>query len=85
MLELLRSPVRVLGHPGPVAREGRPLDMKGVTLDGEQQLMKLPAHAPFGPAVIEMLERALETVKRPPECDFGILVHMHLRITKFHA
>ena len=50
-------------------------------------LMKLPADAPLGPAVVQILERSLETVKRPLQRDLGILIHVvsKLRITKFHA
>ena len=63
------------------------IEMLRLALDGQQQLVKLPADAPLRPTVVEILERPLETAQRPLHRDFGILAHMlsHCRITKFHA
>src|SRR2546426_11629429 len=65
----------------------RRVEMLRVPLDGEEQLVKLPADASFRPAVVQILERPLETAQRPLERHLGILVHV-LSIcvtTKFHA
>ena len=58
-----------------------------VALDGEQELMKLPADASLRPAVVQILKRPLEAPKRPLQRNFGILVHVVLDsgVTKFHA
>jgi hypothetical protein len=50
-------------------------------------LMKLPADPPLRPAVVQILKRPLEAPKRPPQRNFGILVHVVLDSggTKFHA
>jgi len=61
-----------------------------LAFDRQQELMKLPADAPLRPAVIQILERTLETSERPMQRNFGILVHMSVVFpesgtTKFHA
>ena len=63
------------------------LDVLLVALDGKQELMKLPADAPFRPSVLQVLERPLEAPKGPLQRDSGVLVHIfsNSHVTKFHA
>ena len=49
---------------------------KRIALDGEQQLMELPADPAFRPAVLQMFERAFEAAQRPVQRHFRMLLHV---------
>ena len=80
----------VLSNPRRLGLGKRRLDEShhaGVSLDREQELMKLESHAPFGRPIVEVAQGTLETPKRPVQSQFGMLIHRQLGLhaTKLHA